>query len=191
VFSGNAVTGNGTDVESDYIRNRTIQLNLFANQISNIPFLASSSVLKTFLSSPDEFKTLDFTYIPGAEISEGERAWKLLIDSVPLISNYDGIIVDIKRQLTLLRNTLRQLQDECVALSKATLVYTKQLKSTNDKFTTWNNMEKDIADPAKNLFPNNNPLFPSYLDAILDSFDHWSKTSQVTYKSKDLFSLLC
>jgi hypothetical protein len=187
IFSGNSVTGNGTDVESDFIRNRTIQLNLFVNQIISIPFLTTSPVLRIFLSNQGDFRALDLSQ---SSDSDGESSWKLLLESVPIVNNYDGIIVDIKRQLTSLRNTLRQLQDECVTLSKATLMYAKQLKSTNDKLLLWNKTEKDIADPAKNARPNVTPSLPSYLDAVMDSFAHWTRSSQVNKNRLGIIDIL-
>ena len=61
------VSGTTTDIDSDFIRNRTIQLNFFVQQISDLPFLMTSTILHSFLSIQDEFKkkeTINTIYVP-------------------------------------------------------------------------------------------------------------------------------
>lgn len=176
--SGNALTGLAMDIESEFIRNRTTQLNFFAIQLSNIPFLLTSPVLRAFLSNTEDFKSLNFTV---SSTSQGEILWKSFIESAPLENDSSRIIHDIKRQLGVLKSVLRQVQDECSLLSKQSIAFAKSLKATQEKLNSWNEAEKAIADPSKNDYPNRNSLMPSFLDASVDAFSFWSLTSQASF----------
>lgn len=177
ILSTNILSGNGTDVDSDFIRNRTIQLNFFVSQISVIPFLLTSGILKSFLSLQDDFMNVDISVCePNA--SEGEQTWKLLIDSYILPLDADRILSDIKRQIKSLHNSLAALEVECLNLSRAASTYSRQLRVTREKLQSWYEAEKDIQDPTKNEVPNTHPALASHLSALDESFAYWTSTAQ-------------
>ena len=177
ILSTNILLGNGTDIESDFIRNRTIQLNFFVSQISIIPFLLTSGIVKTFLSLQDDFTNVDLLACePNA--SEGEQTWKLLIDSYTLPPDADRVLGDIKRQLNSLHSSLVALETECLALSRAAVAYSRQLRMTREKLQLWYEAEKDIADPTKNEVPNTHHSLALHLSKIDESFGFWVNTAQ-------------
>ena len=102
VFSGS------TDVESDVIKSRTVQLGLFLQQISNIPFLVTCTILRSFLSATEDFKA---TLATAEQNTDGEVTWKLLVDSVSLPIDPERLVTDIKRQTNVLGVALKQVED--------------------------------------------------------------------------------
>lgn len=170
-----------TDIDSDFIRNRTIQLNFFVSQISLIPFLLTSGVVKAFLSLQNDFKNADFLACEPCP-SEGEQTWKLMIDSYTLPLDAERVLADIKRQLNSLNGSLAALETECLALSRAATAYSRQLGVTRDKLQLWYEAEKDIADPSKNEAPNAQPALATHLSALDESFTYWANTAHTAPK---------
>lgn len=84
-FRGRTAGGGKTDVESDYVKNRMTQLQLFLNKLSKIPFLKTDSSLLGFLSITGDKEYKGFMDAKdkafkenGKEDSEGSILWEKL-----------------------------------------------------------------------------------------------------------------
>mmetsp|Transcript_22059 Transcript_22059/g.20054 ORF Transcript_22059/g.20054 Transcript_22059/m.20054 type:complete len:471 (-) Transcript_22059:46-1458(-) len=177
-----------TDVKSNYVRNRMVQLDLFMKQLCKIPFLMGDTALEIFLSCQDEkeFKnTVDSTTKNPNLITknDGMNLLQVLLDKITIGIESERILFDLRKQLDSLRNTLKQVELQVMNTGKQALAYAKDVELLSQSVIQWNNHEIDLADPIKCECPNTHGGdIKRNLIALVKGNDLWLQNAQIIPK---------
>lgn len=188
IFNRKKATGSRLDVDSDFIRNRNAQLQLFMRQICSIPFLRTDSSLKAFLSVQDEkeFETIVKSNSKGdlaIEETEGALAWQALLAQTPIPEDADRAVVDVKRQLDSMTKCLQQMEATIMYLGRCSVKFANTMTNFSANMVNWSDTEMDLSDPQRNECPNTyGPRVKVFMDAMNIGMGHWTTHSHLTPK---------
>lgn len=173
----------------DFVRSRMALLDLFCQNICQIPFLRSDNALQAFLQEQQDkdFKAaverINKSNL-AAETTQGAELWRTFIRSSTTMADADRICSMVKRQMEQLRQYLFQLQEDCNTLEKQTSLVAKDMNATLASVNQWSALEADHANPAN----CDGPVSPHaaeirlYANALQQGFGHWAYTTQITPK---------
>jgi hypothetical protein len=182
-----AVLSNSTDVESEFIKNRTAFLNTFIGELLSNPFLRPDPHLTAFLTMTDEadFKSLmEMTSSvtksskPPVNDSMGLKLWKAMLDPVKAPAESDVTIADLKRQVGLIEKSLGQLKDEFTGLRTKITALAKDMNVTTGAISSWCDVEKEIIDPqfhSSECVIRGDKTLSMCMDGLLIGFGFWSQ----------------
>lgn len=183
--------GSKTDVNGDFVKNRMLQLHLFMQQLSTIPFLRTDPSFHSFLSvqNEKEFKQLTESSLNVANgggsdnyTNVGLSMWFKLVDNTP--SNpivADRLIADFKRQLDILGVTLNHVDSECRAAGRKAVVSAAAIVSLADQVITWSGVEADLIDTNRNEYIDPcGKAKKAHMDALTLGQMHWAQSVGVS-----------
>jgi hypothetical protein len=151
-----AVLSNSTDVESQFIKNRTALLDSFINELLANPFLRPDPHLTAFLSmsSETDFKALmemtsALTKASKSPVNDsiGLKLWKAMLAPVQASPASNETLKDLKRQVGLVDKSLAQLKEEFTGMRNRITLLAKDTSSMTGTMSVWCDVEKEIINP--------------------------------------------
>ena len=183
-FSMRLGLGNKLDIDGNFVKNRMTQLDLFLQQITRIPFLLGDLYIDAFITSLDEdfTKTFENTLSMNLLFSPGVPVWINMIEHTPIPTEIDKFIYDFKRQLDIIYDISRTLENQAITLGKVSLSLSKELDHFVFLTSTWRDNEIEIADPTLNDCAN--PYGESVINSVksfVASNTIWANEAKVSH----------
>ena len=182
--------GSKTDVNGDFVKNRMLQLHLFLQQLSSIPFLRTDPSLHSFLSVQNEKEFKQLTESPLAVANGGGTdnytnvglsMWLKLVDNTPTNAvEAERLVGDFKRQLDILGTTLNAVDSECRAAGRKAVASAAALGTLTDQVAHWAGVENDLIDPNRNEYIDpSGKAKKAQMDALTVGQQHWAQSAAV------------
>lgn len=183
------------DADSDFVKNRMSQLHSFVQQLKKVSFLTSDTSLHAFTTIADdkEFQVYmeKHTHKDHLESSIGAINWKKMIDGIGASrgsssnsSSSSTYILDVKRQLEVLKGVLSQIEATVYNCGKACSSFAKQVNHLNVFLGSWNSKEREMSSSSSssNGASNSNDKAHEWLQGFMYAMDHYSVSSKLNPK---------
>lgn len=172
-----------TDVNGSFVQNRMFQLNLFMRELCKIPFLLNDKCLEAFISLHDEkeFKVYveSSAKLTIAVTADYDQYKVTVVESMLLSGDIEKSITEVRRQLDVLKTTLKAMESQYLLVAQHAISYSKEIQTLFSNVVTWNAVESDLCDSTKTDMVNAYGAdIKNQLSVLLGGNHIWIQTTQ-------------
>jgi hypothetical protein len=154
------LTGEKTDIQGDFVKNRMAQLNMFAHQLCRIPFVRTDPAFIAFVSISNDKEWKNITDNPqNIEKHTSFENWKndgldiwfnILDEYIVNQVDSDRSIMEFRRQLDMIIKILELIEKEAKITGTKAVHFVLSSNQLQEQFLTWQKLENDLLGPGAN-----------------------------------------